>query len=116
MAMPLLTVLPEPTPDGNSTFAIFTERPYGGFTICNPEPSGMPARNLDGLIRGDAPLARKIFSDERKRRLIRRLQEEGWPIFDVAGKRCADPGELERYRRDLIKRARKAARKLRAIA
>jgi len=80
----------------------------------------MPARSLDGLIRGDASLARKIFSDERKRRLIARLQQEGWPIFELAGKRCADPRELDRYRRDLIERARKAAlraeRKLRGIA
>jgi hypothetical protein len=79
----------------------------------------MPA-SLGYLIRGDAALARKIFKDERKRRLISRLQQEGWPIIDLAGKRCADPDELERYRRDLIERARKtarkAARKLHAIA
>jgi hypothetical protein len=41
------------------------------------------------LIRGDAPLARVIFRDSRRRRLIAKLQQEGWPIFTVAGKRCA---------------------------
>jgi hypothetical protein len=76
--------------------------------------------SLDDLIRGDVPLARKIFKDPRKRRLIEQLQREGWPIFTLAGKRCADPGELDQYKRKLIERARKAARKaerkLRAIA
>ena len=67
--------------------------------------------SLDDLIRGDVPLARKIFNDPRQRRLIPKLQAEGWPIFDLAGKRCADPRELERYRRELIERTRKAARK-----
>ena len=49
---------------------------------------------LEDLIRGDAPLARAIFNDERKRRLIPRLQRDGWPIFDLAGKRCAFPADL----------------------
>jgi hypothetical protein len=49
---------------------------------------------LKDLIRGDVPLARAIFDDERKRRLIPKLQEQGWPIFDLAGKRCAFPADL----------------------
>jgi len=49
---------------------------------------------LKDLIRGDLPLARAIFDDGRKRRLIPQLQREGWPIFDVAGKRCAFPADL----------------------
>ena len=54
----------------------------------------MGGRTLKGLVRGDAPLARFIFNDESKRRLIPKLQEDGWPIFDVAGKRCAFPADL----------------------
>jgi hypothetical protein len=46
------------------------------------------------LIRGDAPLARVIFRDSRRRRLIAKLQQEGWPIFTVAGERCAFPDDL----------------------
>jgi hypothetical protein len=49
---------------------------------------------LKDMIRGDLPLARVIFNDPRKRRLIPKLQEDGWPIFDVAGKRCAFPADL----------------------
>ena len=49
---------------------------------------------LKDLIRGDLPLARAIFNDPRKRRLIPKLQRDGWPIFDVAGKRCAFPADL----------------------
>ena len=53
------------------------------------------ARTLEGMIRGDQPLAQYIFKDGRKRRLIKQLQEEGWPIYDVAGKRCGLPDELD---------------------
>ena len=59
----------------------------------------MAERTLKGLIRGDAPLARAIFNDERKRRLIQKLQEDGWPIFDLAGKRCAFPADLAAHAR-----------------
>jgi len=58
------------------------------------------AASLKDLIRGDVPLARAIFNDGRKRRLIPQLQADGWPIFDLAGKRCAFPA-----------RARKAAKR-----
>jgi hypothetical protein len=54
----------------------------------------MAASTLEDLIRGDVPLARAIFGDERKRRLIPQLQKDGWPIFDLAGKRCAFPADL----------------------
>jgi hypothetical protein len=53
------------------------------------------ARTFEGMIRGDQPLAQYIFKDGRKRRLIKQLQEEGWPIFDVAGKRSAFPDQLD---------------------
>jgi len=49
---------------------------------------------LKDLIRGDLPLARAIFNDGRKRRLIPKLQRDGWPIFEIAGKRCAFPADL----------------------
>jgi hypothetical protein len=48
-----------------------------------------------GLIRGDIPLARYIFRDARQRRLIPRLAGEGWPIFEVCGKRAARPADLD---------------------
>jgi hypothetical protein len=51
-------------------------------------------RTFEGMIRGDQPLARHIFNDPRKRRLIPQLQKEGWPIYDVAGKRSGFPAEL----------------------
>jgi hypothetical protein len=59
----------------------------------------MAERTLKGLIRGDAPLARAIFNDERKRRLIPKLQKDGWPIFDCAGKRSGFPADLAAHAR-----------------
>ena len=59
----------------------------------------MGGRTLKGLVRGDAPLARFIFNDESKRRLIPKLQEDGWPIFDVAGKRSGLPDDLTAHAR-----------------
>jgi hypothetical protein len=53
------------------------------------------AENGLDVIRGDVPLARYIFNDPRKRRLIPRLQEQGWPIFDVCGKRAARRPDLD---------------------
>ena len=54
---------------------------------------------LKDLIRGDLPLARAIFNDGRKRRLIPKLQRDGWPIFDIAGKRCGFPADLAAHAR-----------------
>jgi hypothetical protein len=54
---------------------------------------------LKDLIRGDLPLARAIFNDGRKRRLIPKLQRDGWPIFEIAGKRCAFPADLAAHAR-----------------
>src|SRR5215467_12042172 len=54
----------------------------------------MAGSTLKDLIRGAVPLARAIFNDPRKRRLIPRLQRDGWPIFEIAGKRCAFPADL----------------------
>jgi hypothetical protein len=65
------------------------------------------AASLKDLIRGDVPLARAIFNDGRKRRLIPQLQADGWPIFDLAGKRCAFPADLAAA----AARARKAAKR-----
>ena len=59
----------------------------------------MAASTLEDVIRGDAPLARAIFNDERKRRLIQKLQEDGWPIFDCAGKRSGFPADLAAHAR-----------------
>ena len=64
----------------------------------------MAASTLEDVIRGDVPLARAIFNDPRKRRLIPRLQEDGWPIFDLAGKRCAFPADLAAHARKAIQR------------
>ena len=57
------------------------------------------ATSLKDLIRGDVALARAIFGDERKRRLIPKLQEEGWPFFSIGRKRCAFPADLAAYAR-----------------
>jgi hypothetical protein len=64
---------------------------------------------LKGLIRGDTPLARAIFDDGGKRRLIPQLQTEGWPIFEVAGKRAG-------YAAELRKHADRVQRRLKAVA
>jgi hypothetical protein len=50
--------------------------------------------SLAGLIRGDLPIARRL-GDPRMRRIIRQLQDAGWPIFELAGKRCAFPADLD---------------------
>jgi hypothetical protein len=59
----------------------------------------MGGSTLEDVIRGDVPLARAIFKDPRKRRLIPQLQRDGWPIFDLAGKRCAFPADLAAHAR-----------------
>jgi hypothetical protein len=58
---------------------------------------------LKDLIRGDVPLARVIFDDPRKRRLIPQLQRDGWPIFDLAGKRAAFPADLAAHSRKVTR-------------
>jgi hypothetical protein len=70
----------------------------------------MGGRTLKGLVRGDAPLARFIFNDESKRRLIPKLQEDGWPIFDVAGKRSGLPDDLTAHARKATRSGRGAAK------
>ena len=59
---------------------------------------------LKDLIRGDLALARAIFNDPRKRRLIPPLQRDGWPIFEIAGKRCAFPADLAAHVRKAVAR------------
>jgi hypothetical protein len=66
--------------------------------------------SLRDLIRGDLPLARAIFNDGRKRRLIPKLQRDGWPIFEIAGKRCAFPADLAAHARKATARSGGAPR------
>jgi hypothetical protein len=61
--------------------------------------------SLGDVIRGDIPIARYIFNDPSKRRLISRLKAEGWPIFDLAGKNAARRSDLSA---EIKARARKA--------
>jgi hypothetical protein len=65
---------------------------------------------MKGLIRGDAPLARKIFKDETKRRLIPKLQQEGWPIFNLAGKRCGIDTKLDAHARKVAQRRQRRSK------
>jgi hypothetical protein len=78
------------------TLTFVPDLPYVIFDI---RPEAQMGSTLKDLIRGDVPLARVIFDDPRKRRLIPQLQEDGWPIFDVAGKRCAFPADLAAHMR-----------------
>jgi hypothetical protein len=71
----------------------------------------MPANSLENMIRGAVPLARRIFRDPKKRRLIPQLVDDGWPIIEVAGKPCAFPSELDRHIAQMRKAARRVARK-----
>ena len=57
---------------------------------------------LDLLV-GDAPIARFVFGSEGKRRKVPKLKEEGWPIFEIAGKNAARPSSL---RDEVVKRER----------
>ena len=54
------------------------------------------------LFRSQA-IARYIFCDARKRRLVKGLQKAGWPIFDLAGKRCAFPDDLDAEMRQAVR-------------
>jgi hypothetical protein len=69
----------------------------------------MPANSLESMIRGSVPLARKIFRDPKKRRLIPQLVEDGWPIIEVAGKYSAFPNDLDRHMAAMRKAAQKRA-------
>jgi hypothetical protein len=44
-----------------------------------------------------------IFKDPSKRRLVPELQEDGWPIFEIAGKRCGFPDELAAHARKVTR-------------
>jgi hypothetical protein len=87
-----LSLLAKNAPDGNGPFAFFGVHGYGTFAFFQRETT-MVAK-LQKMIRGDVPLAREIFDDGNKRKLIPGLQKDGWPIFDLAGKRCALAGDL----------------------
>ena len=78
----------------------------------------MAGSTLKHLVRGDVPLARVIFDDPRKRRLIKGLQDDGWPIFDLAGKRAAFPADLAAHARKATRRgpASRGAAKRKAAA
>jgi hypothetical protein len=83
---------------------------YGISAIARAEARQMPADNLEDIIRGAVPLARRIFRDPRKRRLIPQLVRDGWPIFELAGKHCAFPADLDHH----IAHVRKTAARKRA--
>jgi hypothetical protein len=55
------------------------------------------------LILGDAPISRFMFGTSAKRRKVPQLREDGWPIFDCAGKNAARPSSL---RDEVAKRER----------
>jgi hypothetical protein len=78
--------------------------PYVVFDI--RAEAAMGGRTWKGLVRGDVPLARFIFNDESKRRLVPQLQKDGWPIFDVAGKRSGLPDELTAHARKAMRSGR----------
>jgi hypothetical protein len=71
----------------------------------------MAADSLEKMIRGAVPLARKIFRDPKKRRLIPQLVEDGWPIIEVAGKYSAFPTDIDRHIAQIRRAARRVARK-----
>jgi hypothetical protein len=56
-----------------------------------------------GLLIGDAPIARFMFGTPAKRKKVKELKEEGWPIFEVAGKNAARPDSL---REEAVRRER----------
>ena len=61
------------------------------------------AENFGRILRGDQAIARYIFCDARKRRLVKGLQKAGWAIFDLAGKRCAFPDDLDEDMRKAVR-------------
>jgi hypothetical protein len=65
----------------------------------------MPIPVALNLIIGDAPIARFLTGTESKRRIVPRLKDAGWPIFDCGGKNAARPSELTA---EVIKRERAA--------
>lgn len=52
------------------------------------------AEDLGEVIIGDVPIAKAIFGDARHRRLIPQLKSDGWPIFEILGKRAARRSRL----------------------
>jgi hypothetical protein len=56
-----------------------------------------------GLIRGDTRISRFLFGSASKRRSVEKLKQDGWPIFDCAGKNAARPDSL---RDEVAKRER----------
>jgi len=69
------------------------------------------ASNLKGMIRGAVPLARHIFGDESKRKLIPELQKAGWPIITVAGKPAGFGQDLDAKAAAVRKSARSAQKR-----
>jgi hypothetical protein len=66
-----------------------------------------PKQGLD-LLRGDTKIARFMFGSGRMRGSVKTLMDDGWPIFEVAGKRTARPlrltEEAEKRERAAVKR------------
>jgi hypothetical protein len=83
---------------------------YGTFTIPRERLHEMAGKTLKRLVRGDLPLSREIFGDGSKRRLIPKLQREGWPLFMLAGKRSGFADELAAHARKVRKRHQRAVR------
>ena len=74
------------------------------------------AKNFERILRGDPAIARYIFGDERKRRRVKGLQEAGWPIFDLAGKRNAFPRALDEEMRRAVRTGQRRRRQREAAA
>jgi len=68
------------------------------------------AKNFERILRGDPAIARYVFGDERKRRLVKGLQEAGWAIFDLAGKRSAFPHALDEDMRKAVRTGQRRRR------
>jgi hypothetical protein len=74
------------------------------------------AENFERILRGDPAIARYIFRDARKRRLVKGLQKAGWPIFDLAGKRCAFPDDLDEEMHKTVRGGQRRRRQREAAA
>jgi len=75
----------------------------------NSSHQGATVDDFGDLIRGDVPIARFLFNDPSKRRLISWLKAEGWPIFDLAGKNAARRSDLSAEMKARARKARSAS-------
>jgi hypothetical protein len=98
--------------NGKGKVAKMVEAAYGLAELPNHEVimSGEEDLPLDLAI-GDSAISRCLTGTEAVRRQVKKLKEQGWPIFDFAGKRAARPSEL---RAEILRRERAA--RSRAVA